>query len=76
MTTNAARIIVQDRLAFLEREYMSCKDPYGKRLILMNMDSCHMMLMYLHLLDKGKRPRFIVKDDLGAIHGFNAKALT
>ena len=64
MKLKAARKIVEDRLAFLEREYASCKDPYNKRLMLMNMDSCHEMLMYLKLLSEGKRVKFTVRPEV------------
>ena len=67
--------IVQARKQELEKELLEKQDRSNKRMILMNLDSCEQMLMYLHLLDKGINVKFKIVQDNYAPQRIINKAL-
>lgn len=58
MSTEEARSIVLDRISDLQRELSRCESFSSKRTILQNLDAARQMLVYLHLIEHGFRPKF------------------
>lgn len=63
MTLAEARNVVYARKSELEDELADSPTPYEKRLILLNLNACSEMLLYLDMLSKGLKPTFSIHTD-------------
>ena len=63
MDLDQALKIAYDRKATLEDELADNPTPYERRLILLNLNACSEMLLYLDMLSKGMMPKFIIQQE-------------
>lgn len=63
MNIAQAREIVYARKSELEDELTDSPTPYERRLILLNLNACSEMLLYLDMISKGLKPTFSIHTD-------------